>query len=218
MIILIYVISFVTDIFDTIIMHFVHTYGIVLYRNAQNPHRMRVFDHQCGPIDVSIMGTIPPLGALIQYTKEKKQVVYVVRNQHVLRLPSFAHVDDVFFFHHVLEICYYFVPLFHCEQEVLSLVGILYKKDSSVWKTTYGKAIFLCKLLSIIGVHPVSPDESYYTIASCVQRYSLEQLLQAAISHEITHDLAQWIFICLHAHPDISKFKTMKFFKESILP
>ena len=87
---------------------FLGSVGIILRKNSSSPYKMVVLDKVQGKIEC--ITTTPSLstGALITYNIRQQQAIHFISDSTLLYIPlSFAQAD-MLFFHHVLELIYYF--------------------------------------------------------------------------------------------------------------
>ena len=159
--------------------------GIILRAPSVYKYTVTLFDDRLGKIE-GICSRRQQLshGYLISYSLEKRGARYFLREIQLLEMPFLWARDNFLFFHHVLELCDYFVPWHaHCE-ELFRLVYFLYKKPEAVQTASAQKA-FLCSFFTRVGVHP-EPGE---------------------------HTIEQWLKACMEEHPQVMNLRTAGFLK-----
>lgn len=186
--------------------------GIILRHYSYSVYKIACLDQQLGRIDLilsrqkSIM-----VGGLMQYTAEPKKNNYFIKSLSLIDIPLQLAQSDLLFFHHVLELIYFFVPVGTPPYELFDLLLFLYNNADQVWvQHRVLKKIFLCKLLLDIGVY----GEMHIPMLAYIRK--IVQLPIDIIDPE-SLDLAdekmidQWLQQCVETHPAISNFKTVHF-------
>ncbi|MDP3889214.1 MAG: hypothetical protein Q8Q25_01570 [bacterium] len=188
--------------------------GIVLRRYQPTSNKIALFDQKLGRIDGIFFESEMILGSLLNYFLKKRADNYFLDNYEIIDMPLAIARLDLLFVHHVLELCYYFIPLGSTSDNVFSLLMLLYTKDY-VW-TSLIKKIFLFKLLTIIGFYPEHP-----LLHKASMQYLLimpiDKIVEEQINLDCEKDLHNWLRFCMAHHPSIDCFKTMSFLNESRL-
>lgn len=159
--------------------------GIVLRASSVYKGTITLFDDQLGKIE-GIAGRPISLshGALISYTLQKRATCYYLQDMKLLEMPLEWARENFLFFHHVLELCDYFVPWdVHCEA-LFKLVYFLYTNPASV-DTKDAQKLFLTSFFKRVGIHPEKGSES----------------------------LEDWLQACINEHPQVLLFRTAGFLK-----
>ena len=175
-----------------------------------SPHKIALLDKRRGRLDGI---TLKPLclGSLIHYAieKERSTMVYL-RDTQLIDLPFTIGRDDILFWHHVLELCFYFVPPGSHIPELFELCTFLYTVDTNACWPKQSKKLYLFKLLTIIGVYPrlpqLSPEKLHYLIS-----LPLAVIAQEILDTQHEKRLDEWLRVCVSDHPAIAKFKTIHY-------
>lgn len=149
-----------------------------------------------------------PVGTLISYQRERKNKIIELET---LDIPFETAIDDILFLHHVLEICYYFIPVGIDIKEVFSLLLYLY---SFPYKLKYiiEKKLFLFKIFVSLGIFP--EDEKFQTpYFHQLSSESIDTIIGQDLPLGIERDLDKCLQYCVQMHPMFKCFKTVNFLK-----
>ena len=182
--------------------------GIVLKSYYPQRQKLVVLDKkegkfQCVPHRVDI-----PNGAIIAYTKVKKQI-YLINNIEILDVPFALALNDISFLHAILEIAYYFVPSQCPNHGIFDLLLYLYSFPDRI-KYTLDKKLFLFKLFISLGIYPEGEKfqtPHLYTIAS----ESIDTIINKKLHLEIERYIDDCLLACIEIHPRFHSFKTVSF-------
>lgn len=186
-------------------------YAIVLKNYYPQKYSLSLLDHKIGRI-MGIASSIAQVagGSLIEYSVDRnKQNPYFLHNVQLRELPLELAGHDIFFLHHVLEICYHFIPIGSDASTVFSFLQLMYAgKD---WmKSRVLKKIFLLKLFSLIGVHPEC-IKSHKAAFHWLVTDSFMRMVEAdCLVHE--DNVTSWLHMCITTHPNADTFKTKDFY------
>jgi hypothetical protein len=171
------------------------------------------------------------LGSLIEcFLQQDTQGCFVATQTQLVAQPT-PHHNDLSWFHHVLEIVYFFCPV---GQRVADVYGVVEKSllilplhqhlEEDEWRMIQ-KGIIGC-LLILFGFYPTASfEKTLVTICSLlamtVDFYNPENLKLLTYSAAMLkqHDLAQynaWLLASIKTHPRISGFKTLPFVYQTI--
>lgn len=188
-------------------MH-IHT-GIVLRNFSPKKNKLALIDDRLGRIDGAFFVSQVHTGALLSYHVRGMPGRYLVEQLNMLDVPLSLARNDILFFHHVLELCYYFIPIGSCIQGIFNLLQLLYAAHSVNWDIT-AKQIFLFHLFSQLGMSP----EGYRLPASLLEKLiasSPESVDEVRLSDIDKKTLRTWLQHCLMQHPDVAQFNTVHF-------
>lgn len=185
-----------------------HT-GIILKKLATN--KVALLDRYAGRIDLFLFDDQSSVGALMQYQ--------IHHNQHYASaesvvFDSFAPVhsyEDLLFIHHVIELCYFFIPVNSSTNGVFELVHTLYTR-SHLYQMKKNKKYLIYQLLLTIGFYPEWKADSIVEKRLAV--LSIDTLDNESIDLECEQFLHRWLLSCIRQHPRFSEFKTIHFFNQ----
>lgn len=189
-----------------------HT-GIILKRYFPYKQKIVLLDDKLGKITA-----VPPsdeisLATLMQYELRSQGTMPFMYHVELIAWPLDGLEHDILFVHHVLEMCYYFIPVSSASEEIFDLLLLLYTRNTCIRHRLF-KKIFLFKLFVLLGIYPekgVSMDALIHQLL--VQ--PLEITMQSDATYELEQRLTRWLRECVIMHPCIEYFKTIHFLNES---
>jgi len=186
-------------------------YTAIVVRQLDTPHKVALLDRVAGRVDGIIASPLVRVGSLIEYTVERNRgTLRYIRNYSVVDVPMSIAREDILFWHHVLELCYYFVPPGSFTQQLFELLEFLYTVDSGICFGTRAKKLYLFKLFVRIGVYTKLPRLPIEQIQH-LQRVPLEVIADEVIDEQCEKMLDEWLRLCVYEHPAIRKFHTTHF-------
>ena len=189
-------------------------YGIVLYNYQAKKSKIVVFDSNLGKIQcivfkLDLVLKLHP-GSYISYNISKKNFYYSLSEIDILAFPDYWVKNNFLFFHHALELCYYFLPLDCPAHPVFNLIKILYYSPETV-NTNYLKKLFLCQFFSKLDMYPCEET---------IKNKNILDLLKISLDNKINFDvnldmeLNHWLLSCINLYSGSYSFKTINFLKE----
>jgi len=190
--------------------------GIILKKYQPKKKTIAILDKNAGKIKCVPNKEDLPLGALIQYFIKNNRSPYFLENIEIIHIPFDVAIDDILFFHHVLETCYNFIP-YHCPaDQVFELLKYLYLCGNSI-KCNNNKKLFLFKLFTILGLYPegVKFQTPFFHALAIT---SIDTIISKNLHLNSENKLDAWLHYCMTMHPEFSKFKTINFLYKHRLP
>ena len=184
--------------------------GIVLKKYFPQNKTISILDKDIGKIQcIPKKKYCLPNGSVVNYRISKKKSRYVIENIEILYVPFNMAINDILFFHHILEICYYFIPQEAQNTEVFSLINYLYYFGYRI-KYIIDKKLFLFKLFIFLGLYP--EGEKFQTpIFHKLAIESIDTLIDKKLHLGIEKDLDVWLYSCVQTHPMFKYLKTINF-------
>jgi hypothetical protein len=151
-------------------------------------------------------------GSLLVYFAREWQAhnqLYMMQSIELIDMPLQLAADDILFLHHVLELCYFFLPLGHCNRHIFHLVLFLYTSQHLI-QNSYLKKVFLFQFFSTLGLYPQEhkfQQAHFHYLAST----SIDIIAQQAIDLMVESELDNWLLRCIEIHPCARSFKTVHF-------
>lgn len=183
--------------------------GIILRKFT--PHKVALLDQDRGRIDLLFFGQSYSPGALIHYQLKGNQEPLRADSIIFEQFPPIASYADLLFFHHVLELVYFFIPLHSSTTGIFELLHRLYD-----WLPTYyvkrNKKFFLYKLLLAIGFYPEWHGK--FAREKQLLALSIDSINDESIDLEDELFLDKWLLACIKQHPRFDQFKTVHFFTQ----
>ena len=192
---------------------FLGSVGIILRKSGTSPFKMVILDKVQGKIEC--IGTTASLstGALITYNIRQQQSMHFISDTTLLYIPLSLAQTDMLFFHHVLELVYYFTHVGGCAKEIFDLLAFLYSTEH-MGMTTQTKKFFLLKLLTSMGS---MPDINEIRTDGVTELNSLDihALNEIIIDTKHEKELDRWLWCCIWQHPYVNEFRTVHFLAEN---
>lgn len=186
----------------------IHT-GIVIKKYPYK-NKVALLDKTLGRIDgVLFVKKEISLGALLHYSLDERGGVYFVNTCEVIDVPLLLGKHDLYFLHHVFEVCYYSIPIGTVESAVFDALVFLYARFSILW-TMDEKKIFIFRLLVSIGFYA---EHSFLHKPVIIDLYTMpiDKVFDGTIHLDCVQEIHDWICFNLAEHPYSDQFKTMSF-------
>jgi hypothetical protein len=187
--------------------------GIVLKKHFSKKRTISVLDNQVGRIDYVPNTEDICVGALLSYWVTQRKGVSFIHSIEKLNVPLGLGKNDILFLHHVLEICYYFVPVGDEAHHLYTLMEQLYMLEQYPMSKLYQKS-FLVILFYRLGIYPRDKkfqQPRFYQMAAG----SIDFIVQQGLDLTFEQELNDWLYDCLSHHPALAHFKTVHFLQES---
>lgn len=182
--------------------------GIVLKQISQ--HKIAILNDTVGRIDAVAIKP-PHLGSLITYTVQRERgTLHFLDHYSIIDLPFFLGRSDILFWHHVLELSYYFMPVGSYASELFVLLSFLYTVEKGSSWGAHAKKLYLFKLLSVIGIQYEIPRLPAFKLHQFISMPP-EQMSNEVLDEQSEKILDEWIRVCVAEHPAIEQFRTMHF-------
>ena len=184
-------------------------HAIVLYALKSHDQRVVLLDAHHGKVSCFIHNKELPFGAHIEYQLVQKRKYYTAVSINVIRMPFVIAQEDISFLHHVLELCYHFIPEGTCASDVFALVSFIYSSGERL-KCSLSKKLYLSKLFILLGMYPEEPNmQSHHWQLLLTQ--PIEVILVQLADEAIECELNIWLRSCVQVHPLAHTFKTLGF-------
>ena len=192
---------------------FLDSVGIILRKSESSPHKVIILDKLQGKIEG--VTTVPSFatGALITYNIRQQRTINFISNSTLIYLPLSLAQTDMLFFHHVLELIYYFTHIGSCSEEVFNLLAFLYSTEHALMTTQF-KKFFLLKLLTCMGSIPELKQARTERI-TYLNTLDIKKLNKITIDNVYEKELDRWLWCCIWQHPYVNEFKTVHFLAEN---
>lgn len=188
------------------------SHGIVLRTFFPKKRTVVLLDQVQGKI-VCVPNTDQVLvGSFITYHMYKRSSMRFMCAIEQIALPFALVRNDLLFYHHVLELCYYFIPLDSSACDVFSLLCELCCTPQEDVSYRY-KILFLVRLFVLFGVQPEAKRGQWPRLAHLFT-LGIDSVVEATIDLELTHEMYEWLHSCLSVHPLLAQFKTVHFLKK----
>jgi hypothetical protein len=108
---------------------FLDSVGIILRKNELLPHKVVLLDKIQGKMECINAHPTLSAGALITYNIKKQGSTHFISDSTLIYIPLALASHDLLFFHHVLELIYYFTTIGNCSGQVFDLLAFLYSTE-----------------------------------------------------------------------------------------
>lgn len=149
-------------------------------------------------------------GTLISYGEyAQKDGIYILKNPVLKDLPLDWGRYDIYLFHCLLELCYYFVPFGSEGQQAFSFLKNLYEQKIFFLHQKMRKMV-VCKLLSLLGICPEATK--FRPVLLLLSQLAIDNVAVADLELICEDILNEWISWSVEEHPYGRWFKAVPFF------
>ena len=187
--------------------------AIVLYTFGNQYQKVALLDSQYGKLICYIPERSLAIGAHVEYYLIKKRRYYTAYSVEVIRMPFAIARSDIIFLHHVLEVCYHFIPEGVVASDVFALVEYMYQQSDTI-TSSVSKKLYVSKLFILFGIYPEKPYIRF-NYWQMLLAESIENILRKPIDSGIEQELNIWLRSCIQVHPLAHTFKTLAFLNEN---
>lgn len=187
--------------------------AIVLKTYMPHKQKLCLLDDELGKVMAVPNRLDISYGAFIMYHAREKDGLYFMHAIEIIDLPFMLGKEDILFVHHVLELCYFFVPLRERIAGLCQLIVKLYNSEALI-KNIQAKKIFLFQFFASLGLYP---EQARFQAPYFLQlaRASIDNIALYPIDLMIEQELDNWLMSCIALHPCIHNFKTVHFLQQN---
>lgn len=149
-------------------------------------------------------------GALMHYDIEEKYNTIFIRHLDIIAIPENWVSNDIFFLHHLLEMCSVYIPENQFSGEIFNLLKKIYNPLNTKIEESLIKKLFLCKLVSLLGMHPNEENLDYRHIFLILNDEKCNINFHVA---DLEKKLTLWLSKSLEQFEANYKLKTFAFVK-----
>ena len=194
--------------------------GLVLRHYVSQGEKIIIFNRDIGKFKTSIKFSKKNLffkeicaGVLIQYRYSSRGGGYLIVLEQIYEVPFALAIKNILFLHHLLEICYFFLPFESYDNSaIFDLLMFVYHIDENMMTAQFQK-LLLFRLFALLGEYPeqmVFHEAFFYGLITC----PLKNLSMQFIELPIERLLDMWLINCIRSHPMVDSFKTTRFLDE----
>jgi|WetSurMetagenome_2_1015567.scaffolds.fasta_scaffold11359_3 hypothetical protein len=203
--------------------------GIILKSIARHHQRFTILTQTRGKIIVCVLNPhivqrLRPGMCISFFIDESMGSVHITKNIEVNNLSLYTEPSDMYWCHHIIELCYFFAPLQQPNPELFTfLYNCLalpqFQHTFADWDTV--KHLCIGATISLFDFYP--PDKFTFSIIGTQRALtsSLEINSQEGLTFLKKHfrafcsislpELDSWLLECIQSHPCINNFKTLHF-------
>ncbi len=184
--------------------------GIVLRNYYPYKQKISLFDKDHGRIEACInnmrFNHAQQLnnGTIIQYHITLYPSPCKIHDLDIVSIPFELAKHDLVFFHHILELSYYFLPHGAAAPDTFDLILYLFNAAHH----TFNKQLILFRFFISLGMYPehIPFERNYfnYLASQKLDIFFKEKLDE--IHHKV---LESWLLQCIAMHPNKNQFKTI---------
>lgn len=207
--------------------------GFVLKRFLPSTHKISLLTSSMGKINLVVKktGALQRAwpGMLIAYQpKTLYESTFFSESIEIMEIPPTTTADDNFIIHHLLELCYYFVPLANPCSEIFdhlcSCFAFFTHKQLFEKNFDTLKRIFILRFLYLAGVFPLHNSTESMQLFTRLTACSLDikdqqkvesiSMLIETVNKLGLRTVDKLIFDCIKTHPSFKLLKTVPFLYE----
>ncbi len=208
-------------------------FGFIIKRFLPQKQKISLISQNSGKIEIV---TKPPTkilqlwpGMIISFMQISNiSSIKIIDKINIISFFENSENFNMNWFHHIFELCYYFIPLDNpCEEVFVFLnncLAINYLEPLLQQHTYLIKKIYETKLLELFGFYPDQPNCCYLKLYDDLTSSSIDIKDQAQveslkiklnkINNQDIKKLETWINNCLKSHPCFRLFKTISFYRD----
>ncbi len=187
--------------------------GIVLKSYLPQKSKLTILDRDEGKIVAVPHRSDISHGSLISYVKREQENIYFIYSINIIDMPFALAQEDIAFVHHVLELCYYFIPRGAQAQKAFRLLLRFYEIPTLL-HSSYMKKIFLVQIFFSLGVYPDDRGSRSARIHD-LAGVSIDFFANQPIDLMVERELDEWLVKSVKTHPCADYFKTMNFLRKN---
>jgi len=186
--------------------------GIIIRKHFPQRLRISLIDEQYGHLSVIPASwqwaSYASTASIISYELVEERESYFIKAAELLTVPSYDDELIILFVHHLLEICYFCLPIQGGKTECFELLwNVIHSLDHFSLYVGLQK-LLLAKLLFVIGLYPTDVDQ---LSISAFLHLPYDQLIELALTHDHKKELEIFIYQCIKFHPYGRLLKTVNF-------
>lgn len=183
--------------------------GIILKSYQPQKCKLALLDREAGKIMAVPNRSDLSNGALITYQRRDQENLSFIHSIDIVDMPFALAQEDIIFVHHVLELCYYFIPQADGNFQVFRSLLRFYEIPT-ILSSSLMKKIFVIQLFSHLGVQPYVARLRTETIEQ-IMGTSIDFWVSRSLDCTIERELDVWLLHCIKTHPFAQYFKTSNF-------
>lgn len=196
--------------------------GFILKRFYPNKNKFSILSKIHGRTDLIV--TQPAMctriwpGMLVSFTSYKRDTGIYTHTVSIEYTPQAQSHNELIILHHVLELCFFYLPTNSPCPEIYNLFSIfmtltLYQQNLGAAYPVIQK-LWVAKFLSLMGFYeqgPISKDLTVFDmmIVDFTNNQKLEFFI-SQVKHINIQKINDWIMLCLKTHPLYVHFKTVR--------
>ena len=185
--------------------------GIILLSANGVRKKTSILDRSLGRIE-AIMSREISAGTIISYRLSPFTSGYFLSEVKIEYVPLFLAAHDLLFLHHMLELCYYFIPVGSCIAGLFDVIHWIYKLGNEVHNPLL-KKYSIAKLLTTLGLWPEQHNVNTRMICQLIN-IPIDRITLQDVNLANERELNQWLRFCILQHPSGRKLQTIAFLSQ----
>ncbi|OGB96997.1 hypothetical protein A3F06_01435 [candidate division TM6 bacterium RIFCSPHIGHO2_12_FULL_36_22] len=187
--------------------------GIVLKKQFPRQQKISLLDQTYGrieavPISMHAIARVSH-GSLVEYVAEQQGHHFILHDMQLLATLPRITEQNMLFFHHILEIVYFDVPLGAISEDVFHLLISIQQHLTYICAETNLQKLALGKLYLLLGADVHSSVE--VILQKTLQSPDILQMIAIEVDQTSKHALDAWVHNYIQTHPCAHMFKTINF-------
>ncbi len=195
--------------------HELSSHGIILRKHFPERLKISLLDESYGHIGVVPASwqwaSYASIGAFISYDLYSECDVFFVKNIDLISVPVFKNEAGILFLHHVLEMCYFCLPVHGGQQDCFDFLLYCILMLEEITRTSIIQRLLLSKFLFLIGQYPHDIDK---LAISRLLMEPCERLVTVTLDRDQQKELELFIYQCVQSHPYRRLLRTVNFLSQ----
>ena len=186
-----------------------HT-GIVLKSHMPFKQTVSLLDKSLGHITGILMHDTLSIGTVLMYRLDPTGQRYFVKELELVDMPFILARHDMLFLHHMVELCYTFIPEGVHSERIYDLLRFVFNKSLI---TKQQKTKILCVLYALLDLY-VDDASLYNSYIHELAQVPLDAMIDKDIDTNIEKNISRWLYQCIDMHIQVHQLKTVHFLDE----
>ena len=190
--------------------------GVVLKKQFPRHQKISLLDQAFGrlegvPTSLHAIARVSH-GSLVEYVVEPQGQVYFLHEMQLIENMHYSAEQDILFFHHVLEMIYYGVPVGAIPDDIYDLLTSIQKNLTHVCTKPSMKKLSIGKLFVLLGADVDGSVENI--LKEALRFHDILEMISIEIDQTSENALDAWIHQYIQTHPFSHMFKTIHFLND----
>jgi hypothetical protein len=191
-----------------------HT-GIIIKTYFTKTRKCALLDYEMGMVEAIPSSDKLSPGSMIEYALVKgSQEKFFLQEIDLINIPLHLARQDILFFHHILELSYFFMLEGSHVPGMYDLLCRLFH-ETKTYSLDF-KLLFLFKFFVLLGRFPY--ESKYQTVFfQDLAHKPIDTIINYSIDWNSKRELREWIVSCVMDHPYVQGLKTIHFLERDRL-
>lgn len=184
--------------------------GIVLKHHVPYKHTIALFDRALGHIRAIAVHNKLSAGTVLAYTMASADQRFFIKNLTILDIPINLAKNNILFFHHIIELCYSFIPEGVTSERIYDLLLFVFSQEAI---SKQKKKRILCILYVLLGLY-VDDESPYNAYVYELAREPFDAMIDKDVDGNIEKIISRWLYQCIMIYVYKENLKTAHFLDE----